>query len=279
MASVGSSITRQENPIVQDDKNDSEVKYLCSVGRQRNLKPEEEVYFYLLDRFGVMLANWLQDAFVGLFKCTDPEDHRDQDIAVWACPIDASQLKDRTQEPELEKLTVDYTQGYMGDAFADFLSLIFCGHIQEGLVDSRSGMNMMMILTKPLCLLIEKIEKNENTLAVFAVVPFIKDHLSRPEVIWPKGAPNKQGLSWQKTCSHRQCADCDLLLTTNTCLDCKLLLCKMCCKVCNICNKRLCPFCTSTRPHVCLPQKLLFHGALTSSVSTSFAAWAPSVEC
>ena len=162
MASVGSSITRQENPIVQDDKNDSEVKYLCSVGRQRNLKLEEEVYFYLLDRFGVMLANWLQDAFVGLFKCTDPEDHRDQDIAVWACPIDASQLKDRTQEPELEKLTVDYTQGYMGDAFADFLSLIFCGHIQEGLVDSRSGMNMMMILTKPLCLLIEKIEKKRK---------------------------------------------------------------------------------------------------------------------
>ena len=125
MKSVVGPITRLGNPIVQDDKHIIQVKYLCCDARERNLELEEEVHSYLLDRFGVMFAKWLQDAFVGLFKCTDPEAHRDREIAVWACRIDASQLKDSTQKPELERRTVDYTQGYMGDTFADFLNHMF----------------------------------------------------------------------------------------------------------------------------------------------------------
>ena len=49
---------------------------------------------------------------------------------------------------------VDYTQDYMRDTFAEFLNHMFCENVQEGLVDSRSGKDLIMILRKPLYVLI-----------------------------------------------------------------------------------------------------------------------------
>ena len=217
----------------------------------RNLDFEAEAKSYLHERFGIVFANWIDAVFLGRFKCIDPEAHRGQEIMLWGCIIDASKLRDSTQKQEVEKLTVQYTQAFMGNKFADFLNVIFRGHIQQGFVDSSTG--MMAMLTKPLYLL-EKID--EETVACFAMLAFIEEDPNRPGVFLSKGTTNAQRQSWDATCSHKPCAVCGQVLTTTKCFKCKLSLCRKCTKPCILCRMPVCPFCHPIHRHDCLPQKL-----------------------
>ena len=219
--------------------------------KQRYLEFEAEAKSYLLDRFGSVFAEWMHTVFLGRFKCIDPAALKAQEIGLWGCRIDACNLRDSTQKPELEKHIVDYTQDYMGSSFADFLNQIFRGDIQQGFVDSRTG--FITILTKPVYFL-EKIDN--ETVAYFAMLPFTQEDLNHPGVRLPKGSTIASGRSRAVTCSHKQCADCGEIMTTNTCLECKLSLCRMCRIPCIVCRMPLCTFCHEIYRHKCLPQKL-----------------------
>ena len=254
MESVDEPIIPLENPIVQYEKRIIQFGYLCCDERERNLELEDELHPYLHNRFGCVFAAWLQDVFVGRFKCIDPDAHRAHEIGVWGCRIDASKLRYSIQKPELERRTVEYTQKYMGQTFADFLNHVFCGHIQQGFVDDRSGEDMIVILTQPLYLLMEVDDKRS---AGLAVVPFTDGDLSRPGVFLSEGAPNAPGRSSEASCSHKQCADCGRVLTPDTCFECNLRVCRNCSNQCEVCKKTpLCKFCIRIYRHRCLPKRL-----------------------
>ena len=219
--------------------------------KRRNLAFEREAKSYLHDRFGIVFANWIEAVFLRRFICIEPEARREQDIRLWACKIDAGKLQDRAQWKEMEDRTLEYTQIFMGDDFRDFLNVIFCGHIQQGFVDSRTG--MMAILTKPLYLL-ETIDT--DTVAFFAMLAFIEEDPNRPGVFLSQGTTNSQGQSWDAAWSHKPCTECGDVLTSTTCLHCKLSLCRTCRKPCILCGFPVCSFCQPIYRHDCFPQRL-----------------------
>ena len=69
---------------------------------------------------------------------------------------------------------------------------------------------MMAMLTKPLYLL-ETID--EDTVAVFAMLPFIEEDPNRPGVFLSQGTTNTQIQSRDAAWSHKPCAECNDVLT------------------------------------------------------------------
>ena len=224
---------------------------LCCGESKRNLKLEHEIIHYLHNRYGLVLAEWLQDVIVGRFTCIRPEDQRGNEFGVWGCKIDAERLSNSEQETELERRAVEYTQEYMGETFADFLNRVFCGRYQQGFVDDRSGKEMIVILTQPLYLLMDDGGR-------LAVVPYTDGDLSRTGVFASERSPNAQGRSSEASFSHKQCVECGRVLTPDTCFKCSLPVCRNCSSKCDVCKiSPLCLWCKSIREHRCLPQRAL----------------------
>ena len=220
--------------------------------KRRNLDLEAEAKSYVHERFGIVFANWIEAVFLGRFKCIEPEVHWQKDIKLWACTVDAGKHQDRAQWKEMEDRTLEYTQKFMGITFKDFLKNIFSGHIQQGFIDSRTG--MMAMLTKPLYLL-ETIDT--DTVAFLAVLVFIEEDPNRPGVFPPKDTKNAQIRSGDTAWFHKPCSTCGHVLTSSTCLKCELNLCKTCRKPCILCQMPVCSFCHQIYRHVCLPQRFV----------------------